>query len=36
MVLIGMAQSWLMNMPPGSLTSWEELCCQFTANFKSA
>jgi hypothetical protein len=26
---------WLMNLPQGSLTSWEELCCQFTANFKS-
>jgi hypothetical protein len=24
--LTGMAQSWLMNLPEGSLTSWVELC----------
>jgi hypothetical protein len=35
-VLTGMAQSWLMNLPSGSLYSWEELCCQFTVNFESA
>jgi hypothetical protein len=35
-VLIGMAQSWLMNLPEGSLTSCQELCHQFTANFESA
>jgi hypothetical protein len=35
-VLTGMAQSWLMNLPPRSLYSWEELCCQFTVNFESA
>jgi hypothetical protein len=29
-------RSWLMNLPEGSLTSWQELCCQFTANFESA
>jgi hypothetical protein len=29
-------QSWFMNLPQGSLTSWEELCRQFTTNFKSA
>jgi hypothetical protein len=36
MALIGTAWSWLMNLPEGSLTSWGELCHQFTANFKSA
>jgi hypothetical protein len=26
MALTGLARSWLMNLPPRSLTSWEELC----------
>jgi hypothetical protein len=26
LALTGMAQSWLMNLPPGSLYYWEELC----------
>jgi hypothetical protein len=34
--LTSMAQSWLMNLPEGSLTFWQELCCQFIANFESA
>jgi hypothetical protein len=34
--MIGTARSWLMNLPLGSLYSWEELCHQFTANFESA
>jgi hypothetical protein len=25
--LTGMVQSWLMNLPEGSLTSWGELRC---------
>jgi hypothetical protein len=25
-----------MNLPEGSLTSWQELRCQFTTNFESA
>jgi hypothetical protein len=33
--LIGTARSWLMNLPKGSLTSWGELCRQFTTNFES-
>jgi hypothetical protein len=33
---IGMTRSWLMSLPEGTLTSWQELCCQFTANFESA
>jgi hypothetical protein len=34
--LTGMARSWLMNLPEGTLGSWPELCHQFTANFESA
>jgi hypothetical protein len=34
--LTGMTRSWLMNLPPGSLYSREELCHQFTTNFESA
>jgi hypothetical protein len=34
--LTGMTRSWLMNLHEGALTSWSELCWQFTANFVSA
>jgi hypothetical protein len=34
--LTGMTRSWLMNLLEGSLTSWQELCHQFIANFESA
>jgi hypothetical protein len=34
--LIGTTRLWLRNIPQGSLTSWEELCRQFTTNFESA
>jgi hypothetical protein len=34
--LSGPTQTWLMNLTPGSICSWEELCAQFTANFASA
>jgi hypothetical protein len=30
------AQTWLMNLTPGSIYSWEELCTRFTVNFVSA
>jgi hypothetical protein len=30
------ARTWLMNLTPGSVYSWEELCARFTANFTSA
>jgi hypothetical protein len=33
--MTGTVRLWLMNLPQGSLTSWEELCRQFTTNFKS-
>jgi hypothetical protein len=35
-VLTGMARSWLMNLPEGTLHSWSELCHQFTTNFENA
>jgi hypothetical protein len=34
--LSGPAWTWLMNLAPGSIYSWEELCAWFTANFASA
>jgi hypothetical protein len=34
--LTGLARTWLMNLAPGSVYSWEELCARFTANFASA
>jgi hypothetical protein len=34
--LTWMARSWLMNLPEGTLTSWQEMCHQFTVNFESA
>jgi hypothetical protein len=30
------ARTWLMNLVPGSVYSWEELCARFVANFASA
>jgi hypothetical protein len=32
--LTGTTRSWLMNLPEGTLTSWQELCRQFMANFE--
>jgi hypothetical protein len=34
--LSGPARTWLMNLAPGSIYSWEELCARFIANFASA
>ena len=31
--LTGPARTWLMNLTPGMILSWEELCARFTANF---
>jgi hypothetical protein len=33
--LTGMARSWLMSLPEGTLHSWSKLCRQFMANFES-
>jgi hypothetical protein len=34
--LSGPARTWLMNLAPRSIYSWEELCVRFVANFASA
>lgn len=34
--LSGPARTWLMNLTPGSIYSWEELCAWFIANFANA
>jgi hypothetical protein len=34
--LCGPARTWLMNLAPRSIYSWEELYARFTANFASA
>jgi hypothetical protein len=34
--LSGPARTWLMNLAPGSIYLWEELCARFVANFASA
>jgi hypothetical protein len=36
MALTRTTRSWLMNLPNGMLTSWQESCHQFTTNFESA
>jgi hypothetical protein len=33
--LSGPARTWLMNLAPRSIYSWEELCARFVANFAS-
>lgn len=35
-VLSGPARTWLMNLAPGSIYTWEEPCARFIANFSSA
>jgi hypothetical protein len=34
--LSGPTRTWLMNLAPGSIYSWEELCARFVVNFASA
>lgn len=34
LVLKGAAQSWLMNLHPASIRSWQKLCDQFVGNFQ--
>jgi hypothetical protein len=36
MALTDTVRSWLMNLPEGMLTSWQELCRQFMTNFERA
>jgi predicted RNA-binding protein with EMAP domain len=28
------ARSWLINLPEGSITSWDQLCAMFIGNFQ--
>ena len=28
------SRSWLLNLPPGSISSWDEMCTRFVANFQ--
>jgi hypothetical protein len=32
--LTGAARSWLINLPEGSVTSWDQLCVMFIRNFQ--
>jgi hypothetical protein len=34
MALTGVARSWLMNLPEGSINSWDQLCAMFIGNFQ--
>ena len=36
MALKGAALTWLMNLPEGSINSFEEMFLQFVANFKGS
>jgi hypothetical protein len=33
--LMGTTRFWLINLPEGTLTSWQELCHQLTTNIES-
>jgi hypothetical protein len=33
--LTGAGRSWLINLPEGSITSWDQLCAMFIENFQS-
>jgi hypothetical protein len=32
-VLTGTTRLWLINLPEGSVTSWDQLCAMFIGNF---
>jgi hypothetical protein len=32
--LTGTSRSWLINLPEGSITSWDQLCAMFIENFQ--
>jgi hypothetical protein len=34
MALTSAARSWLINLPEGSVTSWDQLCAMFIGNFQ--
>jgi hypothetical protein len=35
MTLSSMTRSWLINLPEGSIYTWDQLCCMFIRNFHS-
>jgi hypothetical protein len=35
-VLFGVARSWLINLPEGSIYTWDQLCTMFIENFQGA
>jgi hypothetical protein len=35
MALTGVARSWLINLPKGSITLWDQLCAMFIRNFQN-
>ena len=34
MALKDVARTWLLNLSPGTISSWEEMCTRFIANFQ--
>jgi hypothetical protein len=34
MTLTSVSTSWLINLPEGSVTSWDQLCAMFIGNFQ--
>ena len=34
MVLKDGARTWLLNLPPSTISSWDEMCTRFIANFQ--
>ena len=34
MALMDGARTWLLNLPPSSISSWDEMRCRFIANFQ--
>ena len=28
------ARTWLLNLPPGSISTWDEMCSHFVANLQ--
>jgi hypothetical protein len=34
MALTNAARSWIINLPEGSITSWDQLCTIFNGNFQ--
>jgi hypothetical protein len=35
MALTGMARSWLINLPEGTIYNWDQLCAMFIGTFRA-